>query len=337
MYVNLIGLINSGKIGDSLQSRGGDRHRHMNYIFIKVDTGIVKVWDICTWVKLDQTTMRDTKPPIATLTLNQIRFNLQSLSIESHNQNSGNQFNIWPMQGFLSLNLLHGVWFCNRKGISLLRYDGVGTKDILTLPYARIRFDWSGKMISPIPQYIVKKYAKWNRKMKDGRNADARARYAQQKAERTFKKHRTDNTLDQWNPQDVFKLKNAQLRQQAIEAVGIETVLKDCPTIIIDTNTVDGRPYELIEVEIPAMINRTNYGSNTISAKKCLYLKMLNPSTGEYHLEGVARKSDNSWDHVPEETVIGALAWRDGENIQESWNDDNKSEDWKYLKPIVIT
>lgn len=336
MHVNLMGLINSGKIGDSLQSRGGDRHRYMNYIFIKVDTGIVKVWDIQTWMKLDQTTMQDTKPPLATLTLNQIRFNLESAPINEHHQNV-NQFEIWPMQGFLSLNLLHGVWFCNRKGTYLLRYDGVGTKDILTLPYGRMKFDWSGKMISPIPKYIVKKYAKWVRKMKDERNADSRARYAQHKTERVFKKHRTDNTLDQWDPQDVFKLKNARLRQQAIEAVGIENVLKDCPTVIIDTNTVDGRPYELIEVEIPTMIYHASYGSNTISTKKCLYLKMLNPSTGEYHLEGVARKSDNRWDYVPEETVLGALAWRDGENAEESWNGVSKSEDWNYLKPIVIT
>ena len=66
---------------------------------------------------------------------------------------------------------------------------------------------------------------------------------------------------------------------------------------------------------------------------------MINPTTGEIHLEGVARKTDNNWDHIPEETVAGALAWRDGEEpSNRGFNrNDQPSEQWAYQKPIVIT
>ena len=66
---------------------------------------------------------------------------------------------------------------------------------------------------------------------------------------------------------------------------------------------------------------------------------MTKPSTGEYHLEGVPRKSDSSWDHIPEETVKGALAWRDGEAPERNRPFDKKSDlsGWKYIQPATIT
>jgi len=93
------------------------------------------------------------------------------------------------------------------------------------------------------------------------------------------------------------------------------------------------------EIELPSMSTwRPHWGNDTFGAKKCLYLKMTNPSTGEYHLEGVARHSDNSWDCIPEETVKGALAWRDSENpTRRAFNGEPKNEDWKYIKPVVLT
>ena len=67
---------------------------------------------------------------------------------------------------------------------------------------------------------------------------------------------------------------------------------------------------------------------------------MTNPSTGEYHLEGVPRKSDSSWDYIPEETVKGALAWRDGEAPERNRPFGSKGEntsEWKYIQPATIT
>ena len=66
---------------------------------------------------------------------------------------------------------------------------------------------------------------------------------------------------------------------------------------------------------------------------------MINQSTGEYHLEGVPRKTDNWSSHIPEETVRGALAWRDGEHSQrpQRSNSDKKLGDWKYIEPVILT
>ena len=77
--------------------------------------------------------------------------------------------------------------------------------------------------------------------------------------------------------------------------------------------------------------------SRNLEEKACLYLKMINPSTGEFHLEGVPRRSDISWQHIPEETVKGALAWRDGEGpVKRNFNEEGNSQ-WKYIEPTIIT
>ena len=36
MQMNIMQLIKEGKIGDSLATRGGDRHKHLRYVFIKM-------------------------------------------------------------------------------------------------------------------------------------------------------------------------------------------------------------------------------------------------------------------------------------------------------------
>ena len=66
---------------------------------------------------------------------------------------------------------------------------------------------------------------------------------------------------------------------------------------------------------------------------------MINQSTGEYHLEGVPRKSDNWNNHIPTETVRGALAWRDSEGpIKRHDNNGNELiSDWKYIEPSILT
>jgi len=338
MQMNIMQLIKEGKIGDSLATRGGDRHKHLRYVFIKMKKNQVKVWECYTWKTIDKTQLQDINPFLAILTPESVKFNLDLWDNSQYANMNYNKYNIWQLSGFLSLNLLYGVWTRHVQGTNLIHIEKNGQKNIL--PYNNITFNWYGNMISTPTKESVKAFIKYDREVKNTRNATSRARYAQQKAERIFKKHRKDGTLDQWDPKDTFKLQNAQVRQQAIEAVGIETVLKDCPTVIIDQDHIDGRPYELIEIELPGISSfRPHWGKSTSSSKKCLYLKMTNPSTGEYHLEGVARKSDNSWDYIPEETVKGALAWRDGEQPERVWQGDGKSlsrSKWDYIKPIVL-
>ena len=333
MYVPLMELIKNGKINDTLKVRGGVRNRHQYYVFLKTKKNTVLVMDAYTY----KSSLHDGEEGniIARLTPEYVEMHFPKTPHKSHNT-----YRTWQFAGFCSLNLLYDVYERYIAGTSIIH-----TADQEFLPMPKVRFNWEGKLISKIPKSYQKKYAKWERVLKDDRNAAARARYAQSKAERTFKKHREKGTLDEWDVKNVFKLKNAQVRQQAIEAIGIEKVLAPYNVVVINKDTVDGRPYELIEIDLPSIPAGTGrHWSRESEAKKALYLKMTNPSTGEYHLEGVPRKSDNNWDHIAEETVLGALAWRDGETPRSQSNVFKKdlkevsiddAED--YIKPIIIT
>jgi len=85
------------------------------------------------------------------------------------------------------------------------------------------------------------------------------------------------NKLD---PKLLLKEKNAEIRREIVRKIGIERICQK-----LKTKTLDLLPeqifnglktdYELLQLEIPEM-NRP-----------ATYLKMLNPSIGTYHLEGV--------------------------------------------------
>ena len=126
-----------------------------------------------------------------------------------------------------------------------------------------------------------------------------------------------------------------------MNAIGLEKVLAPYPVKVVDTETIEGQgKYELVDIQLPS-ISIMQWGRRTNSDPKwCLYLKMINQSTGEYHLEGVPRKADSWNNHIPEETVRGALAWRDGEDPEQrgGFNTSNKEvSDWKYIEPTVLT
>jgi len=100
-----------------------------------------------------------------------------------------------------------------------------------------------------------------------------------------------------WNEIDctkILKESNAEIRRELVRKVGIERVIEQLGAECIDTKTVqiDGedRPYELLLLDI---------GDNN----KRPYLKMINPSIGTYHIEGV---------HPDCKTVDDALEWRNG-------------------------
>ena len=103
-----------------------------------------------------------------------------------------------------------------------------------------------------------------------------------------------------------------------------------------DEDTIDGRFYRLINVNIPDLASgqeRNDWG---------LYLEMINPSTGESHFEGIANVDANGrgWrnENIEEATVKAALSWRDGDGVistGDTWK--AKSTSANYVKPIILT
>jgi len=129
---------------------------------------------------------------------------------------------------------------------------------------------------------------------------------------------------------DIFKHRNATLRSNILQHYGINSLLETLSYDTVDIDFIDGREYKLLNVTIPDL----TLGQETET--KCLYLQMLNPSTGESHFEGIANV--NNWGGPKEATVKEALAWRDGDrDIQglNGWTDNDKKTE--YVVPVKLT
>ena len=129
---------------------------------------------------------------------------------------------------------------------------------------------------------------------------------------------------------DIFKHRNATLRSNILEHYGINAVLKTLSHETVDIDFIDGREYKLLNVVIP------NNSTGTDDSTKCLYLQMINPSTGEDHFEGIANVG--RWNAPKEATVKEALAWRDGDRSimrLDGWGDQEKKVE--YIKPVKLT
>ena len=136
---------------------------------------------------------------------------------------------------------------------------------------------------------------------------------------------------------DIFKLRNTDRRNDILNFYGLEKVISTLETKVEDEDTIDGRFYRLINVNIPDLSD----GSE--DSRWGLYLEMINPSTGESHFEGIANADGSermSWrnDSIKEATVKAALSWRDGDGIistGDTWRAESTSDN--YVKPIILT
>ena len=336
MQMNIMQLIKEGNVGDTLKSRGGQRYKYNRYVFAKTKRNTVTVYEGYSYTTLTKEMEAETARPVCTLTPDKIIFKL-----DKHNPNSNHnwrkeQYIIWPMSGFLSLNFLFGCYTRFSQGQSLVMTNNKGA----IVPFSKMEFSWDGNLISEIPKKAQKQYNDWYQNVKNQRNAQARARYAQQGAEREFRRYDAAGKLDEYPIENIFTIQNAQLRSYAINAIGLEKALAPYPTKVIDTETIENQgKYELIDIQLPS-VSIYQWGTRTVSDPKwCLYLKMVNQSTGEYHLDGVPRESDDWNNRIPEETVRGALAWRDSEDPQRKWNGNQhvQESEWKYIEPVVLT
>ena len=129
---------------------------------------------------------------------------------------------------------------------------------------------------------------------------------------------------------DIFKHRNATLRSNILEHYGINALLETLEYATVDIDFIDGREYKLLDVVIPD----NSVGSET--SQKCLYLQMINPSTGENHFEGIANVGN--WNAPKEATVKEALSWRDGDRDMQGktgWGSEDKKTE--YVVPVKLT
>ena len=87
------------------------------------------------------------------------------------------------------------------------------------------------------------------------------------------------------DPSTVFDEKNAEIRRELIRKIGVERFLTKTPHTVLETKG----SYQLLSVELSEQVTDARY------------LKMLNPSVGAWHVEGV---------HPSCSTVKQAINWR---------------------------
>ena len=148
--------------------------------------------------------------------------------------------------------------------------------------------------------------------------------------EATFAIHkaRSENNFERIRPEDAFKVRNVSERRLYLEKFPVEEIIKHMKDVdVCDTSTVNDSEYSLVKFPHPDPNNRFTH---------CYYLKMLNPSTGETHLEGVGPFGE--WDGIKAETVEAALAWRDGDGRVSS-EDGRISQggNSEYEAPLAIS
>ena len=100
-----------------------------------------------------------------------------------------------------------------------------------------------------------------------------------------MKKEYVMTPAEQLSPKEVLKETNAEIRRELLRKIGIERMLGELPSKVLDKRG----NYELYSIELSPEI------------KDARYLKMTNPSIGVFHLEGVAPEIS---------TVKEALEWR---------------------------
>ncbi|QDP62254.1 MAG: hypothetical protein GOVbin2066_21 [Prokaryotic dsDNA virus sp.] len=312
---NLIEFAKNAKIGEALNSRGGYGYSYEQLTFIKTGKNKVHLYINGNWSSnIDNATYK----PIAKITpeyLQILDVGWRSTAIFSIGNFDSNGAKLLPVKPYYRY---HDNFVACLNGNFVYENN--------------MKIDWEGNCVN-ITARQQKRTDNAIERVRQTVNAKARARYKQAKADREYRKY-SDGKFPDWNVSNTLFIKNAQVRQMAIEEIGLDKVLAKFPTEVIDSDIVDGRSYELVQISINGLPHQPYH--TTVAT----YLKMINPSTGEYHLEGIPTKDDNSWDYCPEPTVICALAWRDGEvTIEKNW-DKSPVEDivkWKYTKPEVLT
>ena len=340
MYKNIEDLMKNGKVDEALITRGGAKFTYHMYYFIKVKKNKINVYQGNTWQQ-----GKYINTPIAKLTNEYIMLcpklqeNKHWESLSSKEKTTTRQsWSIWDIGGFLSLNLLYNGFTRFSRG-----YDIVSVNSKEFVPFSStMKFDWNGNLLSKIPKWANQRYNTYIDTDKSLRNAASRARYHDNAATKRYEE--AGNNLELVPISDVFKHRNSDRRAKLINHFGLEQVLHPYKQNTVDKATVNGLPYELVQITIPLAWDEWKNNSRvTNSERLCTYLKMTNPSTGEYHFEGVATKDDQGHDHIADLTVKSALAWRDGENNERARWETNEADhdgglsDYAYIEPTTLT
>lgn len=161
--------------------------------------------------------------------------------------------------------------------------------------------DFEGNVIKdPNNKSDKKLFERVHKLRKERTNTMSRFRYREKRTIKYLK----EKTWDKLSPQDVFYLRNVTERTELLNHFGQQKVLKSVESKVLDSKVINNNPYRLLSLKFP---------NNGIAQQRANYLEMINPSTGETHLEGVANMADDRM--TPIVNVEQALGWRNRDAI----------------------
>jgi len=125
---------------------------------------------------------------------------------------------------------------------------------------------------------------------------------------------------DKIDPHILLKEKNVEVRREIIKKIGIERVVETLAKRVVEkyTHHYDNvsLEYELVDLDlgdIEPLVNKIGRNPETGNMMAITthrpYLKMKNPSTGDWHVEGIP---------IQIHTVREALKWRNGGHIPDT-------------------
>jgi hypothetical protein len=143
-------------------------------------------------------------------------------------------------------------------------------------------------------------------------NRMAKSRRLDTKVVRTVNAAELSGDWSAISPSDTFNIKNVSTRRKMLTKFSVEEIVNSMNPETVDTAELNNSNYELIK--FPQTIDENEPFTH------CYYLRMINVSTAETHLEGVApyiKDNERTWGAFSKdkclyaETVEAALAWRD--------------------------
>ena len=178
-------------------------------------------------------------------------------------------------------------------------------------------------------------------------NRMATSRRADKKAIALVDRAELSNDWSNVDAADTFNIRNVSTRRKMLSHFTVEQIVAAQNPETVDTDELNGSKYELIK--FPQTVDENAPFTH------CYYLKMLNVSTGETHLEGVAPYIENNdtvfgqfakRNTLFAETVQAALAWRDrdvkdkSDSSYQSDGEKNKTFDRAvkvYNQPVALS
>ena len=306
---DLIKFIRTSKIGDCHQVGGTFGNRYTHYIFVKSGEDQVKGYHTDRWGSC-------TKSPSFIASLAGIKYTRDNSNEYSRTDRWHDEFRNFLKMGFIS-----------NVSVEYMREHSMITcanrKDPIAI-HRNMKLSWHGDLLSRVSAEVKSTGQKVLDNNREVRNRDSRARYHNKRVMALLDKHRhpdvlngdgqfqrkgnlKDGLVPGTKPMDVFSLINVAYRTELIESFTMEKVLEGIDHDVIDEKVIDERPYELLRFQMP--FQHADGGAITAT-----YLKMINPSTGEYCIEGVPNNANGQWRReITMNTVEAALAWRDGD------------------------